>query len=90
MLTAEIINNGNAAREVYIVLDLDYLRGPPPATSTWHVLGVGTCDGQGVAIRPEPGKARFSVRSQPMTVLRTGHIFGLRARPSLPRTAVSR
>jgi hypothetical protein len=89
MLTAEIINNGAAAREVYIVLDFDYLRGPPPATATWHVLGVGTCDGQGVAIRPEAGKARFTVKSQPMTVQRTGYIFGLRACPALDRAAVS-
>jgi hypothetical protein len=66
------------------VLDLDYLRGPAPAISTWHVLGVGTCDGQGVAIRPEAGKTKFRVKSQPMTVLRTGHIFGLRASPLPP------
>jgi hypothetical protein len=78
MFAAEMINNGAAPREVYVVLDFDYLRGPPPATSTWHVLSVGSCDGQGISVRPEPGKARFTVKSKPMTVQRTGYIFGLR------------
>jgi hypothetical protein len=78
MFTAEIINNGATPREIYIVLDLDYLQGPPPVPSTWHVLGVGSCDGQGIAIRPEAGKSKFTIKSQPMTVQRTGYIFGLR------------
>jgi Stress up-regulated Nod 19 len=82
MLAAEIINTGPVTKEVYVVLDFDYVQGAPPVTATWHVLGVGTCDGQGIAIRPEAGKAKFSVKSQPMTVLRTGYIFGLRTFPS--------
>jgi hypothetical protein len=82
MLAAEIINNGDKAKEVFVVLDLDYLKGTPPVTSTWHVLGVGTCDGQGVSIRPKEGESKFAVKSQPMVVQRTGYIFGLRA--SLP------
>ncbi len=78
MFTAEIVNNGAAPREVYVVLDFDYLKGAPPVASTWHVLPVGTCDKNGIAVRPEAGKARFTVKSQPMTVQRTGYIFGLR------------
>jgi hypothetical protein len=78
LFTAEIINNGNTPKDIYIVLDFDYLKGSPPVTSTWHILGVGTCDGQGLAIQPEAGKKNFAIKSQPMTVQRNGTIFGLR------------
>jgi hypothetical protein len=78
MFTAEMINNGAAPREVYVVLDFDYLKGAPAVTSTWHALAVGTCDGHGIDVRPEAGKTKFAVKSQPMTVQRTGYIFGLR------------
>jgi hypothetical protein len=76
--TAEIINNSNATKEVYVVIDIEYLKSKPVLTSSWHVLGVGTCDGSGLEIRPEKGKQKFAITSKPMTVLRDGYIFGIR------------
>jgi hypothetical protein len=78
MFTAEIINYSNVTQNVYVVIDLEYLEVKPDLTSTWHVLAVGTCDGKGMSIRPEEGKKKFALTSQPMTAQKNGHLFGIR------------
>jgi hypothetical protein len=36
------------------------------------------CDGKGLEVRPEQGKQKFAITSQPMTMLKNGIMFGLR------------
>jgi hypothetical protein len=78
MMTAEIVNNANTTQNVYITIDLEYLNAKPDLVSTWHVLGVGTCDGKGLEIKPEKGVTKFAITSKPMTFQRDGYIFGIR------------
>jgi len=83
-LSAEIINNSNTTKDVYIVIDIEYVKGKPARPTSWHVLNVGMCDGKGIEIKPEDkGLKKFVITSQPMTVKRDGSIFGIRKYPPL-------
>jgi hypothetical protein len=77
LFTAEIINNSNSTRDVYAVLDVEYIKSKPALDSRWQVVAVGNCDGKGLAINAEEGKSKFAVTSQPMTMMKDGTIFGL-------------
>lgn len=76
--TAELVNNGNTTREVYAVLEIEYIKAKPVLDTRWQVVSVGQCDGSGLGVNAQAGKSKFAISSQPMTMMKDGTIFGLR------------
>jgi hypothetical protein len=77
---AEIINNSNITKDVYAMVDVEYIKEKPTLETVTHMMTVGMCDGKGMNIRPElQGETKkFTASSKAMTVQRDGYIMGLR------------
>ena len=77
VMSGDIVNYTNDTREVYSLLDLQYIEGKPTdymeaVTQLWSV---GQCDGQTGFIHPAPGVKKFSIKSKPMNVTQPGHFL---------------
>lgn len=76
-MTMDVVNYGAETKEVYAVVDIQYVEGKPKGflegvTQLWSV---GTCDGQVGFVRPPPGQKKFALSSKSMKIVKDGYFL---------------
>jgi hypothetical protein len=80
MMNGDIVNYTNETKEVYALIDLQYIEGKPKGfmESVTQLWSVGQCDGQIGFVRPPPGQKKFSIKSRSMKVVQDGYFLAFR------------
>jgi hypothetical protein len=77
VMNGDIVNYTNETKEVYSLIDLQYIDGKPAGSmeAVTQLWSVGQCDGQIGFVKPPPGQKIFSLKSQTMKVTQEGHFL---------------
>jgi hypothetical protein len=78
LFTAELINYTNATKNVYIVLDMQYVPGQAKMDSSFESLSVTQCDGFAPTIALPASKKQFHMTSKDMVIQQDGYIVSAR------------
>jgi hypothetical protein len=73
----EVINYSNVEKQVYAVIDIEYVDGPIPGgmAVSPEILSVTQCSGTDQVIQPMHGQKIFSIKSKDMVVNLDGYAF---------------
>jgi hypothetical protein len=79
-MTMDVVNYRNDTKEVYAVVDLQYVEGKPQGfmESVTQLWNVGICDGQTGFVRPPPEETKFSLKSQSFKIVKDGYFLAFR------------
>jgi hypothetical protein len=77
MMNGDIVNYTNEEKEVYALIDIQYLESKPPGfmEAVTQLWSVGQCDGMIGFVRPPPGQKQFAIKSRSMKVVEDGYFL---------------
>jgi hypothetical protein len=80
LMTGDIVNYTNETKEVYSLIDIQYIQGKPAGhmEAVTQLWSVGQCDGMIGFVRPPPGQKKFALKSQKMTITQDGTFLAWR------------
>ena len=86
MMNGDIVNYTNETKEVYSLIDLQYVDGRPPGfmEAVTQLWSVGQCDGQTGFVHPPAGKKIFALKSRIMKVVQDGYFLAFSEFPPFP------